>query len=335
MAGLTLLTGADGFIGRHLAAALVARGERVRGLVQKATNASYLEGCHVEIIRGDLLDPSSLEPCVEGVDQVLHLAARVRPLRIFERQRDAANAYHRANSLGTENLARLCARRGISKFVHFSSIAAGGHFPDMDETFCDAPATCYGKSKLEAERLLMRLHLETGFPAVILRPSYVYGPGGIFVLTLARQIRRGLVPVIGEGSNRVSLCYVDDIVRAALLALDRAAVGKLYYIAESAHPLNFILRTIARGLGAPLRVINLPTPVCSAVASLKEWIERPLPWKISPLRLDVSKEAVLSAARDCSCSSLKARRELGFIPKIALPEGIERTLRWHRANGDI
>jgi nucleoside-diphosphate-sugar epimerase len=206
----TLVTGATGFVGGHVVAALLARGIKVTALVRSPSRAARLERLGVRLVTGDLHDEDALHRACEGQAVVQHVAGVIAA-------RDAA-AYLRANRDGTRNLLRAAETAGCARFVLMSSGAAAGpsrpgHPRSADEA--PHPVTAYGRSKLAGEEVV-----RTGaVPWVILRPPTVYGPNDRDnLIKVFRLVRFGVAPVFGDGSQELSAVYAPDLAEAAALA---------------------------------------------------------------------------------------------------------------------
>jgi nucleoside-diphosphate-sugar epimerase len=323
-----LVTGASGFIGSHLVEELGRRGWRVRCLVRETSDTTRLETLGVELVRGDYENPASLEPAVEGVDYVFHLAAVIRALDWEE--------YRRSNVSATENLLSACAVRnpGLRRFVFVSSISAAG--PSQEgraKTEDDActPVSDYGRSKLLAEQAVL---LCAGrFPVVIVRPPNVIGPRQKEMLEAIRLIRKRVMPVIGTGKPETSLCYVKDVVEALILCAEHPrAAGRVYFL-DGPRPFSWkeIQAEIARALGVRGFFIRVPYAVQYLVAFLSEASARRA--KKNP-RLTV--ELVRAPRRHPFIyDASRIRRELGFESRTSLEEAVAETIAWHRDHGGL
>jgi dihydroflavonol-4-reductase len=317
---MILVTGGTGFIGSHLVPRLAASGERVRCLVRPNRGRRNLpEG--VEIAEADLATGSGLERALADVDTVLHLAGVTKAL-------DAA-AYYDGNARATETLAKACVGRAI-RFAHVSSLAAIGPSDRRapvsgDET--PRPIGNYGKSKLEAERIV-RTHLPR---AVIVRPPVVYGPRDTDVFQLLKSISKGLVVEIAGGERWFSAIYVEDLVDG-IIAAARApqAEGRDYFLAHPKAASWTELATLAAGVMQKRpRVIRIPVPVAYAVGWAGEM------WsKITRVPGIVSREKIDEARCEAwVCETRRAAAELGFEARTSLAEGLAKTLAWYKEAG--
>src|SRR6266849_865281 len=212
-----LITGGNGFVGRHLVPVLQDRGDRVRVLALPAENTAWLETRGVAIYRGDVREPETLVAPMRGVDGLLHLAAMMdvwRPLK----------DYHAVNVTGTENVCRAALASSVRRLVHMSSSSVYGMGLERpaDETFPLRPCRdAYLVTKAEADEAVPRMILEAGLPAAIIRPDQIFGPGDrLHFGSMADRLLAGKGVVVGSGRNAVPFVYVSDVVAGLLLALD-------------------------------------------------------------------------------------------------------------------
>ena len=322
----TLVTGATGFIGTHLVKALVEKGRDVRCLVRKTSNTTYLKKLGVELVYGDLLDRDSLKGIVKGVNIVYHLAGEVYSKRTSD--------YYKVNVDGTKNLLEACLPEKIKKFIYLSSISAVGPNPKqgilLNEKSPCKPITPYGKSKFEAEKLLMEFFEKYRFPVVIIRAPTVYGPLGQpeMVTKIIRMIHKGHFLIVGSGKNLRSLCYVDNLIQG-LTAVERISksIGEIYFVSdEETYTYNEIFQIVAQQLGIGLKETHLPSwigEICNfAFRSLSMLGFCPLPLYV-----------VGSLVFDLACDIRKAKEQLNYKPRIDFKEGIERTIRYYLKKG--
>ena len=191
MSKLALVTGGQGFIGSHLCGRLISAGHRVRVLARPSSGLTNLDGLPVEVVRGDLTGDGSLAQAVAGVDWVFHLAGALKGFSQEE--------LLRVNRDGTKRLVEACAAHtpDLSRFVLVSSLAAAGPSASgglpRTEDAPPAPLTWYGKSKLEAEMVV----LKAGLPFTILRPPIVFGPRDRDVFSYFQIAKAGVLPIPG------------------------------------------------------------------------------------------------------------------------------------------
>jgi len=315
-----LVTGASGFIGRRLAAELARRGHDVACLVRRTSRTACLEGLPVALVFGDLGDPASLDAAVAGRGVVFHLAGVVQAV--------GGPAFEAGNVEGTRRLVEACLRSapGLERFVLVSSIAAAGPSgPDRPGTEADEPrpVSAYGRSKLAAERVVLRAGGR--LPATIVRPTNVLGPGSKELERAIALLRKRIVPAFGDGRPRTSLVDLDDLVEALILAAaDARSVGQVYNVTDGrAYAWPEIIAALADELG--LGRFRIPIPFAAQIAAARffEAAAR-LTGRSPALTRDI-----VRAGRDhfWLFDGSKIGRELGFRPKATMRDSIRRAVR--------
>lgn len=322
----TLVTGGTGFIGSHLVKALVEKRRDVRCLVRETSNAKFLEELGVELVYGDIMDKDSLKDAVKGVNIIYHLAGEVYSKR--------SNDYFKVNVKGTENLLEACLSEKIQKFIYFSSIAAIGPSPDryisLNEGTPHNSINPYGRSKYEAEKLVMAFSEKHRIKVLVIRLPIVYGPGvnpSSRVSMLVQMIEKGLFKIIGSGDNLISLCYIDNLIEGVLLAEKKEnSKSKIYHIAdERPYTLNEVAKSIALEVGTNLGRFHMPIFIANIGAIVFTFLGKIFP-SIPPFTLNTIKEVTSNWISDISL----AKEELGFRPKIELKEGVKKTVSWFK-----
>jgi nucleoside-diphosphate-sugar epimerase len=316
---MLLVTGATGFIGGHLLEHLDAP---VRCLVRRSAPLSGARAS-VSTVRGDLATGAGLDEALDGVDTVIHLAGATKALRPSD--------YYTGNAGATEQLARRAAGRGI-RFVHVSSLAAAGPSLDgapVNEDDPPHPVSHYGRSKLEAERVVRALLPD----AVIVRPPVVYGPRDTDVFRMLQSVARGLSVQIGGGDRWFSAVYVKDLVEGILMAARAPqAAGRTYFLSHPKPCTWADLAAIAgRVMNRKPRRVSLSVPAAVAAGWCAElWARATGKPGI------VSRDKIAEARCACwTCAAGRAAQELGFEARTPLDEGLMRTLAWYREAGWI
>jgi nucleoside-diphosphate-sugar epimerase len=319
------VTGANGFLGRFLVTALLARGDTVRAMALPSEDATWLVERGVNTLRGDIRDTNIVREAIADVEAVFHLAGMMgvwRPLA----------DYHAVNVKGVENVCRTALNAGVRRIVHVSStIVYGFQLPrpaTEDSRFAPFPDP-YAITKAQGDRLVQRMISEEHLPAVIIRPDQFFGPGDrLHFAKFADRLRAGKNIVIGSGANTVPLIFVTDVVQGLLLALDvKGAEGRAYNLSYG-EPMTqeAYLRAIAQAVGAPPPRIHVPYSMLYSAAYA---FERAATLTHSHRAPPVTPFGVAFLGLNSLHSHEKARRELGFEPRVPLSEGVRRTAEWY------
>ena len=321
-----LVTGGNGFVGRHLAAALQDRGDRVRALALPSEDTAWLEQRGFAVYQGDVRQPSTLVEPMRGVDAVVHLAA------MMDVWRPVAD-YHDVNVTGTENVCRAALAAGVDRLVHMSSSSVYGVAlgQPADECFPMSPfRDPYPVTKAAGDRLVQRMIRGERLPAVIVRPDQIFGPGDhLHFGRMADRLRAGKGIVIGSGDNALPLVYVSDAIQGLLLALDHdRALGQVYNITTD-RPLTQrqFLAAIAHEVGGHVPRLHLPYRLLYTAGYAAERLAL---LARSERRPPITRLGVAFLGTDNRYSIDKARRELGYSPQVALEEGVGLAATWYR-----
>ncbi|MBN2356372.1 NAD(P)-dependent oxidoreductase [candidate division KSB1 bacterium] len=320
-----LVTGSNGFIGSALVERLLKNGIEVNCLVRRTSDLTYLQNLPVKLSYADLRDASTLRAVVEDIDMVYHLAGVTKA-----RNREA---YLQGNYVSTLNLLQACDQYSAAdlKFVFVSSLAAAGPSSadkPLKETDAANPISVYGESKLRAEEAVVQ-YAKHHFASII-RPPVVYGPRDRDVFVYFKSVQKGLILLLGKGTQPVSLVHVDDLVEGILLASTTVANGKIYYISgDGTYNWQIIGRSIAAALAkkpltlrVPLWLLKLTAFMSVSAAKLAN----------KPALLNWDKVAEMKQAA-WLCSNERAKKELGYKPQIDLSTGIQRTAAWYKSMG--
>ncbi len=314
MTGVTLVTGATGFVGSHAAEALAAAGHELRCTVRASSDLRWIRELEVETARADLRDGAALEGVLEGVDRVVHLAGVTRASR--------PGLFREVNVEGTVRLAEAAARAGVRRFVFVSSLAARG--PDG----ADGPVSAYGASKREAERRLAEREGE--MEVVVLRPGGVYGPRDVDLLPLFRMASRGWL-VVPAGGHRLQPVYATDVAAAVRAAAERGGFGPHALAGEGLHAWDEVTAALEAAVGRRVRAVPLPGAVMVAAGAAAEAVAR-LTGKAP--ELDRRRARDLARHR-WTCDPGPAQEALGWRPEVGLWDGVSRTATWYRRAGWI
>jgi nucleoside-diphosphate-sugar epimerase len=326
-----LITGGTGLLGRHLVAALQERGESVRVLALPGEDASWLEQRGVTVMQGDVTEPESLAAPIGGADAVLHLAGMMgvwRPL----------SDYHAVNVTGTENVCRAALAEGVRRVVHVSSWTVYGMAlgePAREDFPLRPFGEPYAITKAAGDLAVQRMIVEDRLPAVIIRPGTFFGPGDrLHFGRMADRLAAGRGMIVGAGDNALPFVYVTDVVQGLLLALDQErAVGEAYNISND-RPLTQeqLLCSIAAEIGARPPHLHIPYHALYAAGSLAEGVAA---ITRAPRKPVVTRLGVQLFGTDNQHSVEKARRELGYSPRIDVRDGVRLAAAWYRARDSV
>jgi nucleoside-diphosphate-sugar epimerase len=322
-----LVTGATGFTGGYLARYLASRGETVRALVRDPARAASLPS-GIERVHGDLRDPESLRRAMTGCDVVYNIAALYREAGL------PAAEYRAVNATAVGTLVDLAKAAGVRRVVHCSTVGVHGDIehPPANEDAPIRPGDIYQETKVEGERVGRDAAARAGVELVIARPTGIYGGGDRRLFKLFGKIAQRKFVMLGSGRHFYHVTHVEDLAEGfRLCATVPAAAGRTYIFGGGEVPTlaDLVART-AKVAGVPPPRVRLPVwpfwlagAACEAVCA---------PFGIAPpiyrRRVDFFRK---SRAFDIS----RARRELGYRPRVSLDEGLRRTLEWYREHGWI
>ena len=328
-----LLTGATGFVGSHVAEALVARGDTVRTLARNGSDTAFIESLGVVVVRGDLTDAEAIKRAVEGCDVVVHCAAKVGDW-------GHVDEYRKVNVEGLRNLLDAVLGKPLHRFVHVSTLgvyAARHHYAtDETEPLPNDHIDGYTQSKVEAERLALQYHRKQGVPVTILRPGFVYGPRDRMVLPrLVDRLKERSVIYIARGRYALNTVYVGNVVDAVLLAIDapaEACVGEVFNITDG----EFVSKrkffeTVADGLGLKRPRGFPPVPIWLARV-MANWREGVFRRKNKPHPPRITQAQLKFAGLNLDFSIAKARTKLGYTPRVLFDEGMKKALEWYKSS---
>ncbi|QDT52263.1 3 beta-hydroxysteroid dehydrogenase/Delta 5--_4-isomerase [Caulifigura coniformis] len=322
---LILVTGATGLVGSHVVARAQAEGLRVRALVRDQVRAESLRSRGVDVVEGELTDRNALARCAPGVTHVVHCAAKVGDWGPTEE-------YVAVNVGGLESLIEVVTKNGaIKRFVHISSL---GVYPARDHYGSDesmpisaAGIDGYTRSKVEAEQLVRDRARNGRLPAIILRPGFIYGPGDRSVLPrLLERLRAGQFRYLGEKTQLMNNTFVDNLVDAIFLALNRDdLVGDVFNITDGR------LVTKEEFVGTICDLAGIPRPqrgvrirVAKAIAKVLETVWR---WRGKTEAPILSQARIKFLGLNLDFCIDKAKRELAYNPRTDFQEAIAATMK--------
>lgn len=320
-----LVTGANGFLGSHIAEKLLKKGYDVVCLVRKESNKRWLNDIlsSVELRYSDFLYPETLKGNFEDIDMVIHAAGLVNTF-------DWHNFYL-VNFLGTKNILKSCTEsKSVRKFIYLSSHTASGPSSTDDvknENSVAKPASHFGKSKLLAEEEVLK-YIST-FNIVILRPTVVYGPRDYNLLPLFKFAKKGVFVRFGDLNRIVNLCYIDDFVDGVLKTLDCSICsGEIYYLGGQNEYFYEIKDALSKVMGKKTQDLVVPKFIATSITMFYEIFGR-----ITKKTFPLNKDRVIDLVqKNWGITIEKARRDLNYNPQVMLQEGLTLTLDWYKKN---
>ena len=327
-----LVTGATGFVGGHVAKALVERGDRVRAVVRPTSDVAALKKLGVELVEGDLTDKATIERACDGIDAVVHCAAKVGDWGPTEE-------YRKVNVQPVRDLLGALAGKPLRRFVLVSSL---GVYPARDHHGTDEttppPARHidgYTQTKVEAEQVAFAEHEKRQgsghpLPLTVLRPGFIYGPGDRTVTPrIVRNLRKDKVVYVADKTKKLNQSYIDNVVGAILVLLDHPdAVGEAFNVRDPE------LVTKEEFFGGLAERLGHPKPK----KTLPMWLAKTLQFVCEKGALVTGMHPFINGARvkflglNLDYSIDKIRSRLGYEPPVPFATGIDRTVQWLKDN---
>ena len=322
---INLVTGATGQLGSHIVEQLRAAGESVRVLVRPGRDLTFLRQQGAEIVEGDLHDADTVKRAAQGATIVYHSAAKVSdwgPWREFEK----------VAVTSTRNVVEACRTAGVSRLLHVSSISVYGHpkVADGAKITEETPLgqgfwmwDYYPRAKLIAEQIARE------FPATTtIRPSWLYGPRDrITIPRVVPALMQQKAPIIGSGENYLNIIYAGDVAAGIILAANHPdAKGQAYNMCSEGEVMQKdLLNALTDALSLPRVTKHVPYGLAIRYAFVLEAIAKLLRRAKPPT---ITRRAIYLIGRSTQYSTLKARTQLGWKPRVDIQEGIRRTLEW-------
>ena len=311
---MILVTGATGFVGRHLCAALPAQGMPIRMSLRKppATDDA-LRTLGDMVVTGALDADTDWRTALQDVDAVVHFASRVHQMN--ESNRAAEDGYRRTNVLGTRALAAAAREAGVERFVFISSVKAVGECGDLDAASVPAPLDAYGRSKLAAEQALHEMASGSDMAVTVLRPPLVYGPGvGANFLRLLRIVDRSVPLPLASANNRRSLLYVGNLVSAIAHVLSaQPPVSGTFFVSDGESlSTPGLIRAMAGAMNKAPNLWPCPLPLLRLLST------------VAGRRAEFSR-----LTESLVIDDRPLRDALSWTPPYTITEGLRQTIDWY------
>lgn len=316
-----LVTGANGFIGSHIVDSLLEHNQNVYCLVRKSSNLQWLNTKNVNLVYGSLDDLSGIENLNINFDSVIHSAGIV--------QAKKKEDFTEVNVKGTQNLIELFKKRNLQKFVFISSLTAAGparkDHPKSEQSE-DKPITAYGKSKLEAEKVI----LASGLDYIILRPGAVFGPRDKAMYSVFKMAQKGIFVGVGSNSKYVSMIDGEELAKISTdLTLSESIKNE---IINCAYPepidLDHFNETIKITMNKKGINLKLPEKLVHSIGYINEYFS-----SILGISSVFDRDKAKDLSQDFWTADVsKLQNLLNWKPKRNLKQNIQRTLEWYKEN---
>jgi 2-alkyl-3-oxoalkanoate reductase len=322
-----LVTGGTGFSGKALVMRLLDAGHDVVALDYKeGLNTPELRDRGARVVIASVTDQDVVARCMEGVDVVQHLAAAFRELNVPD------TYYYDVNVNGTRNVLEAALAQGVKKFIYCSTCGVHGNIdhPPGGEDAPIQPADYYQRTKYEAEPIVQD-YFAKGLKTVILRPAAIYGPGDperFFMIF--KRVAKGSFPMFGSGKTYYHPLYIDNLVDAFMLAMEPGrGEGQAYLVADETYvEIEELVKKVGRALHIDVKIRHYPIWPVMVGGHICETVCKP--FKVTP---PIFPRRVDWYRQNRAFKIDKIKRDLGYVAKVDLDEGLRRTAEWYRKMG--
>jgi nucleoside-diphosphate-sugar epimerase len=321
-----LVTGANGFTGSYLVKNLLNRGYDVVALVRKNSNMDAIKDLPIQYIYADVAT-DSLVGILDGIDVVYHIAAA------FRKENVSRQYFWDVNVEGTRKLLEEAKRANVKRFVHTSTVGVQGEIknPPAKEEDPYGPGDYYQESKTDGEKLALEFFKRENLPGTVIRPVGIYGPGDLRFLKLFKYINNGKFRMIGNGKVLYHITFVEDLAEGIALAGEKdIALGEVFTIGGEGYlTLESLVKKIAEALNKKMpNKIKIPVWPIWTAGLFCEIICKP--FGITP---PIYRRRVDFFIKDRAFDISKAKKLLGYEPKVTPEVGLKITADWYKKNG--
>ena len=319
-----LVTGANGFIGSNLVKRLVDDGYKVRSLVRKTSDLTFLEGINTELIYGDITEVQSLHKAEQGIDKVYHVAGLAADWGPYKR-------FEEINFIGTQNIANSAYQNNVKKLIYISTVAfhGFGNINITEESPVSKNLIPYSKTKYLAEKWLWDFSSKTGMPVTAVRPGNVFGINDrTFISKYIDAMLKGKFLELNKGKSKTCPVYIENLIDIITLVGNEDKANGEAFIATDGLDIDWhtFNTKLADALNIKLPKASLPYFVAMPVAKLYYGIHRLLQIKSEPF---LTPYRINNGGKDYHFSIDKLKKYFDYSPKVDIDNAISKTVKWY------
>ncbi len=320
-----LVTGANGFIGSNLVKRLLSDGHKVRSLVRKTSDLSFLDGVDTELFYGDISDVNNLSDALKNIDKVYHVAGLAADWGAYE-------LFEKVNFKGVQNVAKTASSSGVKKMIYISTVAfhGFGKINMNEESPIQNDLIPYAKTKYLAEQWLWKYQNETDMKITAVRPGNVFGVNDrTFMLKYLDAMLTGKFSEINKGRSKTCPVFIDNLIDIITLVGDNDKANGEAFIATDGLDIDWhtFNTKLADGLGIKLPKTSIPYGVAYAVAKMYYGVHKLLGIKSEPF---LTPYRVNNGGKDYHFSIAKLHKYFNYSPRVNLDDSVKKTVNWYQ-----
>jgi len=320
-----LITGINGFIGSNLAKRLIEEGHKVKGLIRKSSDLKFLSGMDIELHYGDITDLDSVIEASKGCDRIFHVAALASDWGHYDK-------FYRINVDGTLNVAQAAVANKVDRMVYISTVAMYGFGRTNVKEEDSKPITgfAYNDTKKIAEDKVFEFAKNNNLNITALKPGNVYGINDhTFIEKYLDALVSGKVAYVAGGKSKTCPVYIENLLDAVMLASEKdEAVGETFFVTDGLDiTWKEFTEKLAEEMGLKKPKQSFPFGLAFAIGSILEFIYKSIGSKTPPL---ITRYRVSNGGLDYTFSIDKAKKLLGYNPRIELATAIKRSVAWYK-----